>query len=277
MRRKMLTIMMIILISILIILTYFIIRIIGSVNKELSNIKQVQSKVVESQNINCNDIKLNNCTIINNLLNKENKNIKESMKINNNIILKKFESLYQENNDLAGWIKIDDTFINYPVMYTPNDKNFYLHKDWNKNDSQLGLPYIDERCNIQNSDNFIIYGHCMKSGKMFGGLKKYKNEEYCKNHNIIKFDMLNKENEYEIVSVFITNVGKESEDKEFKYYNYIDLKNEEEFKKFNENIQNKSMYKINKKLQYGDKFITLSTCDYSSADARLVVIAVKIK
>lgn len=194
-----------------------------------------------------------------------------------NIMLKKYESLYEENNDLIGWIQIDNTEINYPVMYTPNNKNFYLHKNWEKQDSQLGLPYIDERCDINDSENLIIYAHCMKDAKMFGGLKEYKNQEYYENHKIIKFDTLYQEYEYEIVSVFVTKVfySDEEVDEDFLYYNYLDLKDEQRYQEFIENIQKKSIYEIDANLNYGDKFITLSTCDYSYENARLVVIAVR--
>ena len=136
-------------------------------------------------------------------------------------ILQKYESLYNENNDLIGWIQIDGTNVNYPVMYTPSNKNFYLHKNWKKQESKIGLPYLDERCNIENSDNLIIYAHNVKGDKMFGGLKKYKNEEYYKNHKLIKFDTLYEEQQYEIISVFITKVfyNNENVDEDFLYYN----------------------------------------------------------
>lgn len=193
------------------------------------------------------------------------------------VMLKKYKDLYKENNDIIGWIKIDDTNINYPVMYTPNEKNFYLYRNWNKEDSKIGLPYVDERCDIENSENLIIYAHCMKNGQMFGSLKKYKSEEYYKKHSIIKFDTLFEEHEYEIVSVFVTEVfyGKENLNKEFVYYDYLELEDETKYKKFIENIHKNSIYKIDKDLNMCDKFITLSTCDYSYENARLVVIAVQ--
>lgn len=220
------------------------------IEKDLTGIKEVQSKI-------------------------ENKKIENITQ--KNVILEKYANLYKENNDLIGWIKIDNTEINYPVMYTPNDKNFYLYKNWNKEDSKIGLPYIDERCDIENSENLIIYAHCMKDGHMFGGLKKYKNKDYYEQHKIIKFDTLYEEQEYEIVSVFVTKVfyNGEKVDEDFLYYDYLDLRDEEKYQKFIENIQKKALYKTDIKLNNNDKFITLSTCDYSYKNARLVVIAVK--
>lgn len=220
------------------------------IKKDINGIKEVQAKII-NEDIDCSNME--------------------------NIMLSKYASLYEENNDLIGWIKIDDTEINYPVMYTPNDKNFYLYKNWNKEDSKVGLPYIDERCNIENSENLIIYGHCMKNGQMFGGLKKYKNKEYYEQHKTIKFDTLYEEHEYEIVSVFVTKVfySDENIDEDFLYYDYLELEDEGRYQNFIENIQEKSIYKINRELHNGDKFITLSTCDYSFENARLVVIAVQ--
>ena len=193
-------------------------------------------------------------------------------------ILQKYENLYNENNDLIGWIKIDGTNINYPVMYTPSNKNFYLHKNWEKQESKMGLPYLDERCNIENSDNLIIYAHNVKGDKMFGGLKKYKNEEHYKNHKLIKFDTLYEEQQYEIISVFITKVfyNNENADEDFLYYNYLNFENIETYNDFIENIKQKSFYNTEVLSNYGDKFITLSTCDYTYENARLVVVAVKL-
>lgn len=193
-------------------------------------------------------------------------------------ILQKYESLYNENNDLIGWVQIDGTNVNYPVMYTPSNKNFYLHKNWKKQESKIGLPYLDERCNIENSDNLIIYAHNVKGDKMFGGLKKYKNEEYYKNHKLIKFDTLYEEQQYEIISVFITKVfyNNENVDEDFLYYNYLNFDNIDIYNDFIENIKQKSFYNTDITSNYGDKFITLSTCDYTYENARLVVVAVKL-
>lgn len=221
-----------------------------SIKKDIIDIEKIQSKITKDS-IDCSNIK--------------------------NAILPQYINLYKENNDFIGWLKIENTQINYPVMYTPNNKNFYLYKNWNKEDSKIGIPYIDERCNIENSENLIIYGHCMKNGQMFGTLKKYKNQEYYEQHKTIKFNTLYEEQEYEIVSVFVTKVFYEGDkiDEDFLYYDYVELDDEGRYQQFIENIQKKSIYKINKELNNGDKFITLSTCDYSFKNARLVIVAVK--
>ena len=84
-------------------------------------------------------------------------------------ILKKFEKLYEKNSDIAGWLTIDGTTIDYPVMYTPDDNDYYLHLDFDKNWSDPGTPFIDTNCRPfdDRTDNVLIYGHNMKSGIMF--------------------------------------------------------------------------------------------------------------
>ena len=88
------------------------------------------------------------------------------------------QELYNINNDFIGWLEIENTNINYPVMQTGEDKkDYYLYKNFYKEYSQMGTPYIAEFCNVQKSDNLIIYGHHINSNKMFGELEKYKNNK----------------------------------------------------------------------------------------------------
>lgn len=181
------------------------------------------------------------------------------------------EKLYEQNNDTVGWVKIEDTNIDYPVMQTIDRPNYYLRKNFYKEYSISGTPYISEQCDLINSDNLIIYGHNIKGNKMFAGLEKYKKEEYYKEHKVIKFYTINEYAEYEIIAVFKTNA-----DTGFKYYKYCNLKDKEEFDTFINKCIELSLYNINVKANYGDKFITLSTCEYSQNNGRLVVVAKKI-
>ncbi len=93
-------------------------------------------------------------------------------------VLAKYRELYLQNEDMVGWIAIDGTKLNYPVMQTKNNPNFYLKRNFEKEYSDLGVPYIQENCDILNSDNLIIYGHHIKGGKMFGALESYKSDRY---------------------------------------------------------------------------------------------------
>jgi len=182
-------------------------------------------------------------------------------------------SLYKINNDLIGWIRIENTSLNYPVVQS-KIKNYYLRKDFYKNYSSYGTPFLAEKCNINTSENLIIYGHHIRNDKMFGFLEKYKSKEFYEENKIINFYTLNGEEtistKYEIFAVFKTVVYT---DNDFKYYNYTDFNSETEFESFINKVQSISMYNTGITPKYGDKFITLSTCEYSNKNGRLVVIA----
>lgn len=181
------------------------------------------------------------------------------------------EELYNINNDLVGWLKIDNTSIDYPVMQTKNRPNYYLRRNFYKEYSIMGTPYIAEQCDLNKSDNLIVYGHHINGNKMFGELEKYKKEEFYKNHSIIKFYTKDEIQEYKIISVFktVAHTG-------FEYYKYYNFKNESEFNTFIEKCKKLAFYNIEDTASYGDKLITLSTCEYSQDNGRLVVVAKKI-
>lgn len=186
------------------------------------------------------------------------------------------KELYEINNDLIGWIKIENTDLSYPVVKS-KIKNYYLRKDFYKKYSSYGTPFLAEGCDIDTSDNVIIYGHHINNQKMFGYLENYKKEEYYRNHKIIDFYTLNEsetiKNEYEIFAVFKTSLYSSNS---FKYYSYINFSNKDEFYYFMEKVKKISMYKTNITPRYGEKLITLSTCEYSNKNGRLVVMARKI-
>lgn len=193
------------------------------------------------------------------------------------IVLPEYEELYSENEDLIGWIKIEDTVINYPVMQTIDEPTFYIHRDWEKNESFYGLPLIDARCTLE-SENIIIYSHNMKDDKMFGSLEKYCNESFYENHQIIQFDTIYEKAEYQIVAVFLGKVyyDEQPQEGEFIFYNYTNM-NEEEFQEYIENVKEESLYDTGETAEYGDQLITLCTCHYHVQNGRLLVVAKKIQ
>ena len=97
------------------------------------------------------------------------------------------DELYKINNDIVGWIRIDNTSIDYPVMQTRDRPNFYLRKNFYKQYSYWGTPYLAENCDIEKSDNLIIYAHHINGSKMFGEIEKYKRKEFYQNHKYIDF------------------------------------------------------------------------------------------
>lgn len=187
------------------------------------------------------------------------------------------KSLYDINKDIVGWLKIENTSFNYPVMQS-KIKDYYLRRDFYKNYSNYGTPYIANNCDIGTSDNIVIYGHHIRGNKMFGYLGNYRSKEFYENNKIIKFYTLqdNKtiKTEYEIFAVFKTVVYS---NKGFKYYDYTNFNNEFEYNTFIEKCKNLSFYKTGIRPEYKEKIITLSTCEYSNRNGRLVVMAREIK
>jgi sortase B len=187
-------------------------------------------------------------------------------------ILAKYKELYLQNEDMAGWISIDGTTINYPVMQTKNNPNFYLKHNFEKEYSDLGVPYIQEDCDLAASDNLIIYGHHIKGQKMFGALEDYKSKSFYEKHKTIQFDTLTEQAEYEIIAVFKT-VAYSAEG--YRYYDFVDAENEEEFNAYVGKCKELALYDTGVTAKYGDRLITLSTCEYSAQNGRLVVVAKK--
>ena len=191
-------------------------------------------------------------------------------------VLPELAELYQQNGDLAGWIRIEDTNINYPVMHTPDNPDFYLKHGFDKEYSDYGCPYVQENCDVQlPSDNGILYGHHMKNGSMFADLEMFKNQDFWQEHKIISFSTVTDRYEYEIISVFKTFVYSDSPEA-FKYYHFVSAEMPEDFSAYIDRCKELSLYDTGVSAEYGDKLITLSTCEYSRTNGRLVVVAKRI-
>ena len=191
-------------------------------------------------------------------------------------ILIEIQKLYEENNDLAGWIQIDDTTINYPVMYTKGE-DYYLRRDFYKRSSTAGTLYINKNNTIKPKDiNLIIYGHNMDNGTMFADLLNYKNEDYYQEHKKIIYYTLEEKEEYEIIAVFLSKIYNVSDDV-FKYYKFYGEQSKEAYDNFINNIKELSLYDIDLSATYPEELLTLSTCEYSQKDGRLVVVAKRIR
>ena len=187
-------------------------------------------------------------------------------------ILPEYGELFLQNPDMVGWIKVEGTNINYPVMQTPNEPNFYLKHNFEKEYSDLGTPYVQEDCDITASDNLVIYGHHIKGQKMFGALEEYKSQSFYEEHKTVQFDTLTQHNEYEVIAVFKT-VAYSSEG--FRYYDFVNAENEDEFNAYVGKCKELALYDTGVTAEYGDRLITLSTCEYSAQNGRLVVVAKK--
>lgn len=204
-------------------------------------------------------------------------------------VLSKYDKLYRQNSDMIGWLKIDNTLIDYPVMQTMSDEEYYLYRGFDKVENNNGCLIMDtdsivgvgtKETNYQSgsipSTNLIIHGHTMKSGEMFGNLQLYQSEGYGKEHSIIKFDSLYEQREYELISVFYSKVYYEDEDV-FKYYKFFNANSNEEFDDWYRNIKSLSLYETGVEATFGDEFITLSCCSYQEENGRFVVIGKRLK
>lgn len=191
-------------------------------------------------------------------------------------VLDEYKTLYEKNKKLIGWLKIDDTIIDYPVMQT-SDNEYYLEHNFNQEYDKNGSLFLDCDCNVYpRSTNLIIYGHHMKSGKMFGQLQKYAKESYGEKHSVIQFDSIYEKAEYQVMYVFRSQVYNE-DDLVFKYYQFINANSEEEFNSYMKEMEAMSLYDTGVTASYGDSLLTLSTCDHSQTDGRFVVVAKRIK
>ena len=188
-------------------------------------------------------------------------------------VLAKYKELYLQNEDMVGWISIDGTTVNYPVMQTTNNPNFYLKHNFEKAYSDLGTPYIQENCNLSDSDNLVIYGHHIKGGKMFGALEDYKSKKFYEEHKTVHFDTLTEQAEYEIVAVFKTVAYSSAG---FRYYDFVDAEDGKAFDEYVSKCKELALYDTGVTAEYSDRLITLSTCEYSAQNGRLVVVAKKI-
>ncbi len=188
-----------------------------------------------------------------------------------------FAELYSQNSDLVGWLEVVDSDINYPVMQTPNDPEYYLRRDFNKQDDNNGTLFVDYRCDVINpTTNTIIYGHNMRSGKMFGPLKKYLDHDYFEKHKTVIFNTLYFSETYEVVAVGLSKVGY-NDDSSYKYYDFIDAVSESDYQEFLSNIKSLSVFDDSIDINYDDKLLTLSTCNSYTEDGRLFIVAKRVQ
>ena len=184
----------------------------------------------------------------------------------------KVSELKEQYPNLVAWIKIDGTHIDYPVMQW-TDNEHYLTYSYNGNKSKLGSIYLHKDADVNKpSSNFIIYGHNITTGVMFNELLDYKKQSFYNDHKIIKFTTENKDAESEIISVFTTRIYRDNESA-FKYYRFINASNEAEYNDYISNVKRLSLYNTGVDAKYGDQLITLTTCEYSQKNGRIVIVA----
>lgn len=192
-------------------------------------------------------------------------------------IAEKWKGLYAKNNDLVGWLVVEGTKIDYPVMQCEDDE-YYLNHNFDREEDKYGCLFVKSIADVNTpGTNFVIYGHHMKDDSMFGDLDKYESESFYREHGRISFDTLYEERTYEVIASFRTQITEGENDAGFKYYQFYQADTEEEFRYFYENVKEMSIYDTNATAEFGDTFLTLSTCSGYAANGRFVVVAKRIR
>lgn len=195
--------------------------------------------------------------------------------VSGNDFLPWYMELHHQNPDMIGWIQIEGSKINYPVMQTVfENSNYYLYRDFDRKDSIRGSIYARETCDVfKPSDNITLFGHNMKDGSMFAYLGAYYDKAVWEQNSLIFFDTLTESHVYKIFAVFKTSPNKENG---FAYHEMEDAADADEFNRFVATCKQLSFYDTGITPVYGDKLICLSTCEYTLDDGRFVVAAVQI-
>lgn len=189
----------------------------------------------------------------------------------------KVKELQKENTDIKGWVRIEDTNINYPLLQTDNN-DYYLTHNYKKEKSSYGSIFINNNCDIKDDNaNVIIYGHDMKDNQMFKDLIKYQDKDFYEQHHIIKIATEKNENNYEIISAFKSRVFYQDETNVFRFYQYYNFDNENKYNEYISNCKKIQLYDTGKTATYGEQLITLITCEYSQENGRMVVVAKKVQ
>lgn len=259
--------------------------------------------------------------------------IEESEPVEEKEPLEKYNELLKINPYIAGWLKIDDSKIDDPVVYTPGSQNYFLHRAIDGSDESKGTLFIAIDWQPE-YNNTLIYGHNMKDGTAFGSLAKFADESYGREHHIIHFDTLYEERDYELYGVFYSQIAEDEieteEDREqydeeiveegierkaeegevvepeeltlndidlsydfggedifrqekdadagrFRYYYYTNLSDRSEFDYYARKVKEKALYDMGVEADWGDEFITLSTCSYHVENGRFVVVGIRKK
>lgn len=176
--------------------------------------------------------------------------------------------LFERNADCIGWVYIEGTAVDYPVMHTPDEPQKYLRKNFDKEYSTAGVPFLKGICSLE-CDHLILYGHNMKNGTMFSDITPYRNKDYCSQHPIIEFETAQGLKHY---TVFAVAQVKNNDG----WYAFHITADESEYDAKIAKIKSCSLYETEITPIYGQQLITLSTCYGATKSDRIIVVGVEI-
>lgn len=187
--------------------------------------------------------------------------------------VKAYAKVEEQNGDMVGWVKVEGTKIDYPVLQSPEDPDFYLKHDFDKKSSVYGAPYVEAECDLSSDcKNILVYGHHMKNGSMFAALDGYLDPDFLEEHPIVEFDTMEDYGDYEVMGVFALDATDQNDP----FYTWASCSNEEAFGEFVSYVKDRSAYDTGIDAQWGDHLVTLVTCEYTHRNGRLIVVAKKI-
>lgn len=193
-------------------------------------------------------------------------------------VLPQYRELYEQNPDLVGWLCIEGTRINLPVVQTPGDNEYYLRRGFDRLYATGGTLFLDEQCSVDPQSptaNWLIYGHNMADGSMFGDLTRYRDESFYRQHPTFIFDTLYETGTWQVVAALDTTLGAD----ELPYYTFFDAGTKVEWQKRVEAIRKKALYETGVEPEYGDQLLTLSTCGDTrpATETRFALLAVRVE
>ena len=174
----------------------------------------------------------------------------------------------EANSDTVGWISIEGTAVDYPVMQTPENPDFYLYHGFDRQPSAGGMIFMDADCRPNGGNNSILYGHHMKNGTMFAQLEQYQSEEFYEEHKEILFDTLEETSCYQVFSVFCLSASEAEE-----LSKYLLAETEDDFKAVIELAERKNIHDTQNVPGWPERLLTLVTCEYTRKDGRLFILA----
>lgn len=184
------------------------------------------------------------------------------------------EKLREINGDTIGWVRIEGTAVDYPVMHTPDNPEFYLTHGFDKSDSAYGMIFMDGACSpIGKCLNYVLYGHHMKNGAMFAELEKYSTKEYYEKHPVVEFDTLEESGCYEVMAVFKLPASQITAE----IGAYLAAESEKDYENLIAYARIHELYDTGIIPEWPEPLLTMVTCEYTGKNGRLFVIARRVK